>query len=172
MAPKGKGVCKAGGPVVSCLVFALLSTTAILGCVAAPDEEIPGQEPVTDEQQAITAPYAIPQAYPFQGIVEMDDASRARVREAADGSTAGERLTELAIDDNRYVRLAVAGNPSAPNEALRLLYADSDLDIRVAVAENPVTPRDVLEILLFDISTDLFGNYCVREAAARNLAHR
>ena len=44
--------------------------------------------------------------------------------------------------------------------------------MRLAVAENPSTPEDALQLLLHDLSTDIFGNYYVREAAARNLARR
>ena len=126
-----------------------------------------GQAPVPDDGFGVLL-----QAHPADTYTELSAEERALVAEAADPATPPARLAELARHENRFVRQAAAGNTSTPAEALTALAADGNLDVRLAVAENPSTPEDALQLLLHDLSTDIFGNYYVREAAARNLARR
>ena len=161
---------------------AILAFT-LVGCTGAeaPDpvgEVAPVGETQSPEPMAEPAPQAgdafgvLPQAYPADAYTELTAEERDLVIEAADIQTPPARLAELAAHENRFVRQAAAGNTSTPPETLAVLAADGDLNVRLAVAENPSTPEDALQLLLHDLSTDIFGNYYVREAAARNLARR
>ncbi|MBQ3387143.1 MAG: hypothetical protein IJG53_07460 [Eggerthellaceae bacterium] len=160
--------------------FALIPAVMALilaGCTEAkaPDpvgEAGPAESGAQSASQSGDAFGVLPQAHPADTYTELTAEERALVAEAADAQTPPARLAELALHENRFVRQAVAGNTSAPPEALAALAADVDLDVRLAVAENPSTPEDALQLLLHDLSTDIFGNYYVREAAARNLARR
>ncbi len=166
------------------LIFAAMLIFA--GCTEAPTPGFSGEKQAPDpvgeaapvESDVQPAPPSedafgvLPQAHPADTYTELTAEERAIVAEAADARTSPARLAELALHENRFVRQAVAGNTSTPPEALTALAADGDLDVRLAVAENPSTPEEALQLLLHDLSTDIFGNYYVREAAARNLARR
>ena len=155
---------------------AILALT-LAGCTGAEAPDPVGEAaPVESDMQP--APPSeegfgvLPQAHPADTYTELSAEERALVAEAADVQTLPARLAELALHENRFVRQAVAGHTATPPDSLATLAADGDLDVRLAVAENPSTPDEALQLLLHDFSTDIFGNYYVREAAARNLARR
>ena len=81
---------------------------------------------------------------------------------AANRSTPGRVLTQLAGEPDFRVRAAASLNPSTPAAALRQLASDASVKVRWSVARNTAAPPEVLEELARDKDEQ------VRRAVARN----